>query len=64
MRSLNKLPTTLRDAGAEPLILDLTDSDEVIKQAAIHAIQIYGRVDVLVNNAGTSNGLGPVEEIP
>ena len=63
VRSLEKFPTSLRDGGARPLILDLNASDESLKQAAENAIQIYGRVDVLVNNAGTSSAMGPVEEI-
>jgi NAD(P)-dependent dehydrogenase (short-subunit alcohol dehydrogenase family) len=42
----------------------LTNEDDVIQQAANHAIQIFNKVDVLVNNAGTGTGIGPVEEIP
>jgi NAD(P)-dependent dehydrogenase (short-subunit alcohol dehydrogenase family) len=53
----------MRDAGAQPVILDLTDSDDKINQAAARAIQVYGHVDVLVNNAGTSSSFGPVEEV-
>ncbi|KAI0687096.1 NAD-P-binding protein [Cytidiella melzeri] len=63
VRSLPKFPVSLRDGGAQPLILDLNDSDEGIKAAAIRAIQIYGRVDVLINNAGTNSAVGPVEEV-
>lgn len=44
-------------------MLDLTDSDENIQQAAESAIQVYGHVDVLVNNAGTNSAIGPVEEV-
>lgn len=54
----------LKEAGARPLVLSLDSSDEVIQKAAEEAIQIYGHVDVLVNNAGTNNpGYGPVEEV-
>ncbi|EKM57121.1 uncharacterized protein PHACADRAFT_91165 [Phanerochaete carnosa HHB-10118-sp] len=64
VRSLSKVPDALRAAGARPLILNLDDPDEHIQQAAKQAITVYGYVDVLVNNAGTSiNGYGPIEEL-
>lgn len=64
VRSLAKFPRALRDVGAQPLVLDLEASDEEIREVAQDALQIYGHVDVLVNNAGTNAfGYGPVEEI-
>ena len=45
-------------------MLDFNSSDVDIKTAAEKAIDVYGRVDVLVNNAGTlAEGIGPVEEL-
>ena len=51
VRSLTKFPQHLREQGARPLVLDLSDPDKEIKRAAEDALQVYGRVDVLVNNA-------------
>ena len=63
VRALSKFPQALREAGAKPLILDLDASDSLVQHAAEDAIQLYGQVDVLVNNAGTNlTGYGPVEE--
>lgn len=45
------------------LLLNLYDTDDKIREAAEEALQVYGHVDVLVNNAGTNYiGYGPVEE--
>ncbi|KAI0687093.1 NAD-P-binding protein [Cytidiella melzeri] len=63
VRSLHKFPQVLEDAGAKPLVLDFTSSDAEIIQAGSSAIEIHGHVDVLVNNAGSNSGVGPVEEI-
>ena len=63
VRDLGKFPAMLKEAGARPLVLDFFASDAQIRQAAMDAIEIFGRVDVLVNNAGTNSGVGPVEEI-
>ena len=51
----------LREAGAKPLVLDLDSPDDVVRQAAQDAIQVYGHVDVLVNNAGTLEVLNQPE---
>lgn len=41
----------------------MLSSDDILKKVAEDAIQVYGHVDVLVNNAGVSTiGLGPLEE--
>lgn len=44
------------------LELDVTEPQEVLNQKAKEAWNIYGHVDVLVNNAGYINA-GTVEEI-
>ncbi|GJE91339.1 NAD(P)-binding protein [Phanerochaete sordida] len=63
VRSADKFPDELREAGAHMLLLDLYDTDENIKATAERAIEVYGHIDVLVNNAGTNYiGYGPVEE--
>jgi NADP-dependent 3-hydroxy acid dehydrogenase YdfG len=64
VRSLAKLPAVLKEAGVRPLALNLDESDDIVQQVAESAIQIYGHVDVLVNNAGsTLFGYGPIEEV-
>jgi len=42
----------LQDAGAKILQLDITASQESLGRTIQQAIEIYGRIDVLVNNAG------------
>lgn len=49
-RKLEKLKH-LEQAGAAILQLDITDSQQSIRDTIAKAIDIYGRVDVLVNNA-------------
>lgn len=64
VRSPSKLPPALKDAGVHPVFLDMLSGDDVIKKAAEDAIQVYGHVDVLVNNVGTvAIGRGPLEEL-
>ena len=64
VRTLSKLPATLKEAGAHPLVLNLDDSDESVQKAAADAITAYGHVDILINNAGNNlTGYGPVEEV-
>ncbi|KDQ64088.1 hypothetical protein JAAARDRAFT_64002 [Jaapia argillacea MUCL 33604] len=50
-RSLSKLED-LRAQGADTLELDVTSGLDSLKEVAKKAVAIYGRVDVLVNNAG------------
>lgn len=61
VRSLSKFPTVLKEAGAQPIIVDFAASDEELRRAAERAIESYGNVDVLVNNAGMGV-FGLVEE--
>jgi NAD(P)-dependent dehydrogenase (short-subunit alcohol dehydrogenase family) len=42
----------LKEKGAGVIELDVTDSIENLHKIAAKAIDIYGRIDVLVNNAG------------
>ncbi|PPQ74486.1 hypothetical protein CVT24_000119 [Panaeolus cyanescens] len=60
-KSLHKLDL-LKNQGADVLELDLTAPEEVLKEAARMAVGVYGRVDVLVNNAGYVQ-TGTVEEV-
>jgi len=50
-RTISKIQD-LKDAGADILRLDVTDTLENLKTIAAEAIAVHGRVDVLVNNAG------------
>ncbi|KAG6874717.1 hypothetical protein C0992_006862, partial [Termitomyces sp. T32_za158] len=50
-RSLNKL-IDLKAQGADILELDVTDTLDNLNEVARRAIEIHGRVDVLINNAG------------
>lgn len=59
-RNPSKLPESLKDA--KPLKLDLSGSESEIKKAGQEALQIYGHIDFLVNNAGYALP-SPVEEL-
>ena len=63
VRTPDKFPLVLKEAGAHLLVLDLDESDEIVQKAAADAIAAYGHVDVLVNNAGNTVGYGPIEEV-
>ncbi|KAJ2927830.1 hypothetical protein H1R20_g9267, partial [Candolleomyces eurysporus] len=49
--SVSKL-ADLKDKGAVTLELDVTASLERLSENAKEAVEIYGRVDIVVNNAG------------
>ncbi|MBV8030768.1 MAG: SDR family oxidoreductase, partial [Betaproteobacteria bacterium] len=52
--------TLSHHAEIAPYLCDLTDSAAVLKMAK-HCLDVYGRIDVLVNNVGGSAPGGPVE---
>lgn len=51
-RSVDKL-SELKDKGADIIELDVTASLDTLHEIAKKAMSIHGRLDVLVNNAGT-----------
>jgi NAD(P)-dependent dehydrogenase (short-subunit alcohol dehydrogenase family) len=51
-RSLSKLDD-LKEKGGDVVELDVTDSLQNLHTVAAKAVAIHGRIDVLVNNAGT-----------
>lgn len=59
-RSIGKLQV-LKDQGAEVLELDVTAPFESLKEVAKRANDLYGHIDVLVNNAGYVE-VGALEE--
>jgi NAD(P)-dependent dehydrogenase (short-subunit alcohol dehydrogenase family) len=63
-RNLDKVRTALRDAASENLaVVQLDVTDEAQAKAAVEAaVHRFGRIDVLVNNAGDSI-LGNFEEM-
>ncbi|CEL53512.1 putative oxidoreductase YusZ OS=Bacillus subtilis (strain 168) GN=yusZ PE=3 SV=2 [Rhizoctonia solani AG-1 IB] len=42
----------LEQAGAAVMSIDVTWSPEKLKEVAVNAIEVYGRVDYVINNAG------------
>ena len=60
-RSLDKIKH-LESENCKTLQLDVTDSEEIIKQKGKQAVDIWGRVDVVVNNAGVG-APGIAEEV-
>ena len=43
----------LKEQGADVLELDVTEPLEKLHEIAKEAVKIHGRIDVVVNNAGT-----------
>ncbi|KAI9838167.1 MAG: hypothetical protein M1837_002629 [Sclerophora amabilis] len=60
-RNPASIPSEVRENGAHVIALDLSTSASTIQSACDEALKVYGKVDVLVNNAGYS-GLGAIEE--
>ncbi|KAK3896790.1 hypothetical protein C8A05DRAFT_20311, partial [Staphylotrichum tortipilum] len=61
VRSPNKIPDSLKVDGVKVLQYDLTFSQEEMHAYAEKAFAVFGRVDVLVNNAGYAY-MGAIEE--
>ena len=60
-RNLSKIKH-LESLGAAILEIDVSDTQDELDRKAEEAIQIYGTVDVLVNNAGYAH-FGVMEEV-
>jgi len=52
----------LEKLGAATLSLDVTSPQAVLNEKIVEAVKVYGRIDVLVNNAGYIEG-GVIEEM-
>ncbi|KAG9000128.1 hypothetical protein FRB93_012892 [Tulasnella sp. JGI-2019a] len=61
-RNIDRIDPILRAHGADMLQLDVTDPLEHLKKVASEAISIHGRVDIVVNNAGSMH-FGALEEM-
>ncbi|MBM4437953.1 MAG: SDR family NAD(P)-dependent oxidoreductase [Actinobacteria bacterium] len=61
-RNAPALAGVATELGVHPVAADLTDLADVARLATA-ALQVHGRVDVLVNNAG-AGWLGPAGEMP
>ncbi len=62
MRSLAKFPEQLKEVGVRPLVVDFSASDEIIRKASQEALELFGTIDVLVNNAA-NRFVRPIEEL-
>jgi NAD(P)-dependent dehydrogenase (short-subunit alcohol dehydrogenase family) len=61
VRSPSKVPDSLKTDGVKVLQYDLSLSQEEMNSYAEEAFAAFGRVDVLVNNAGYAY-MGAIEE--
>lgn len=50
------------ELGAEYVHADVTQEDDV-EAAVSHAVDVYGRLDCMFNNAGIAGAVGPIESV-
>ena len=62
-RDVKKLQDLPKNDRLRVLQLDVTAKPSALKLIAKEAVQIFGRVDVLVNNAGLIDTIGPGKEL-
>src|ERR1700755_2268805 len=62
VRNPDKIPDSLQGPGVSPLQFDLSWSQEKINDFMSRAVDAFGRIDVLVNNAGYAY-MGAIEEV-
>ncbi|CAL1408951.1 unnamed protein product [Linum trigynum] len=62
-RSLSSMRDLQQDARFDLQELDVS-SEESVQRVVASVIEKYGRVDVLVNNAGVVQCVGPIAEVP
>lgn len=61
-RDENELSKTASEIGATPIVCDVIDEDRV-KNLIVETVKLFGRLDVMVNNAGLLAPRVPVVEL-